>query len=93
VLHQVGVSFNSALNVSGDKLAHPQEQFLTVYTAFGTMNRYCKPTGDKVGTEIELSSISTLSPVGSNIGALYQKLYIRSKKALLRMGEFVARNM
>ena len=24
--------FKSALHVSGDKLAHPQEQFLTVYT-------------------------------------------------------------
>ena len=31
----------SALHVSGDKLAHPQEHFLTVYTAFGTMCRYC----------------------------------------------------
>ena len=31
--------FKSALHVSGDKLAHPQEQFLTVYTAFGTMHR------------------------------------------------------
>ena len=28
----------SALHVSGNKLAHPQEHFLTVYTAFGTMN-------------------------------------------------------
>jgi len=43
--------FKSALHVSGDKLAHPQEHFLT------------------------------LSPVGSNIGALYQKLYIQSKSA------------
>ena len=33
--------FKSALHVSGDKLAHPQEQFFTVYTAFGTMHRYC----------------------------------------------------
>ena len=30
--------FNSALHVSGDKFAHPQELFLTVYTAFGTMH-------------------------------------------------------
>jgi len=29
----------SALHVSGDKLAHPQEHFLTVYTAIGTMHR------------------------------------------------------
>ena len=28
--------FTSALHVSGDKFAHPQEHFLTVYTAFGT---------------------------------------------------------
>ena len=53
----------SALHVSGDKLAHPQEHFLTVYTAFGTMHRYC------------------CRPVGSNIGALYQRLYIQSKSA------------
>ena len=28
--------FKSALHDSGDKFAHPQEHFLTVYTAFGT---------------------------------------------------------
>ena len=28
--------FNSALHISGDKFTHPQELFLTVYTAFGT---------------------------------------------------------
>jgi len=33
--------FKSALHVSGDKLAHLLEHFLTVYTAFGTMHRYC----------------------------------------------------
>jgi len=33
--------FKSALFVSGDKLAHPQEHSLTVYTAFGTMHRHC----------------------------------------------------
>ena len=32
------------------------------------------------------------TPVGSSVGALYQKLYIQSK-VLLRMGEIVARNM
>ena len=57
--------FRLALYVSGDKLAHPQEHFLTVYTAFGTMHRYC----------------CDRSPVGNNIGALYQKLYIQSKSA------------
>jgi hypothetical protein len=38
------------------------------------------------------SSISTVAPVGSSVGALYQKLYIQSH-VILRMGEFVARNM
>ena len=33
--------FKSALHVSGDNFAHPQEHFLTVYTAFGTMHRHC----------------------------------------------------
>jgi len=61
--------FKSALHVSGDKLAHPQEHFLTVYTSFGTMHRYCcRPA-------------TRLSLVGSSIGALYQKLYIESKSA------------
>jgi len=31
--------FNSALRVSDDKFPHPQELFLTVYTAFGTTHR------------------------------------------------------
>jgi len=44
---------------------------------FGIMHRYCcQPV-----TGLRWSSISTLSPVGSNIGALYQKLYIQSKSA------------
>ena len=30
----------SALHVPGDKFAGLQEQFFTVYTAFGTMHRY-----------------------------------------------------
>ena len=33
--------FKSAQHVSGDNFAHPQEHFLTVYTAFGTMHRHC----------------------------------------------------
>ena len=41
--------FKSALHVSGDKLAHLQEHFLTVYTAFGTVRRYCwYVSGDKL---------------------------------------------
>jgi hypothetical protein len=38
------------------------------------------------------ATVSTVAPVGSRVGALYQKLYIQSKM-LLTMGEFVARNM
>ena len=30
--------FKSAQHVSGDKFAHPQEHFLTVYTDFGTIH-------------------------------------------------------
>ena len=30
--------FNSALHVSGEKFAHSQEHFLSLYTAFGTMH-------------------------------------------------------
>jgi len=30
---------------------------------------------------MELRSISTVAPVGSSVGALYQKLYIQSKSA------------
>ena len=37
------------------------------------------PTGATV--EMELRSISTVAPVGSSGGALYQKLYIQSKIA------------
>ena len=59
--------FKSALHVSGYELAHLQEHFLTVYTAFGTVQ--C--------TDIAVDR----SPVHSNIGALYQKLYIQSKSA------------
>ena len=33
--------FNSAPHVSGDIFAHPQEHFLTVYTAFGTKHWHC----------------------------------------------------
>jgi hypothetical protein len=33
--------FETALHVSGYKLAHLQEHFLTVYTAFGTIHGYC----------------------------------------------------
>jgi len=60
--------FKSALHVSGDKLAHPQEHVLTVYTAFGTMHRYC------------CRPVARLSPVGSNICALYQNWFKKNNK-------------
>ena len=37
-----------ALHVSGDKLAHLQDHFLTAYTAFGTM--YRPVVGSNIGT-------------------------------------------
>ena len=64
--------FKSALHVSGEKLAHPQKHFLNVCTAFGTMHRHCcRPEWN--------CSVSTVAPVGSSVGALYQKLYIVRK--------------
>jgi hypothetical protein len=48
--------FKSALPVSGDKFAHPQEHFC--YN----------------------------EPVGSSVGALYQKLYIQSKNCPKHVG-------
>ena len=72
--------FISALHVSGDKFVHPQEHFLTVYTAFGTMHRHC------------------CRPVprwqrSAAVSVHYNKSCIYSQDVLLRMGEFVARNM
>jgi len=59
--------FKSALHVSGAKLAHLQEHFLTVYTAFGTMHRYC--CGPVTGPQQYRCIVQ------------YQKLYIQSKSA------------
>ena len=38
-LFRLLIFFKSVQHVSDDKFAHPQEHFLTVYTAFGTMHR------------------------------------------------------
>ena len=70
--------FTSALHVSGDKFAHSQEHFLSVYTVFGTMQRQCSRTMLRLKFN---SSISTVAPVSSSVGALYQKLYTQSKSA------------
>ena len=68
--------FKSALHISGDKFAHPQEHFLTIHIAFGTMDRHCCRPVPRLRW-----NISTVEPVGSSVGALYQKLYIQSKSA------------
>jgi len=59
--------FKSTIHVSGDKFAHPQEHFLAVFTAFGTMHRH--------------------------MSVHCTKSCIYSQNVLLRMGEFVTRNM
>jgi len=72
--------FQSALHVSGDKLAHPQEHFLTVYTAFGTIHRYC------------CRPVTILVTGRHRYRCIVPKLYIQSK-VLQKMDEFVAGNM
>ena len=67
-LFRLLIFFNSALHVSGDKFAHPQEHFFTIYSFW-----YNVPTLLPTG--------STLAPVGNSVGALYRKLYIQSKSA------------
>ena len=44
---------------------------------------YNAPTLLAIGATVEMerSSISTVAPVGSSVGALYQKLYIQSQRA------------
>ena len=113
--------FNSDLHVSGDKFAHPQEHFFDCIYSVWCNAPTLLPTGATV--EMELSSISTVTPVCTSVGALNQELCTQSKsapedqfhlnrgtgrqqwrrivpkavytvkKVLLRMGEFVARNM
>jgi hypothetical protein len=72
--------FKSAHRVSGDKFAHPQEHFLTVYTAFGTTHRLCCRPVSRLSWNWN-SSISIAALVCSRGGAWYQKLYIQSKSA------------
>ena len=63
------ILFNSTSHVSGDKFAHSQEHCLTVYIAFGTVHR------------LRCRTVPPVAPVGSSVGAFYQKLYIQSKRA------------
>ena len=72
--------FKSALHVSGDKFAHPQEHFLTIYTAFGTMHH---DAADGCHCDTGRQPCRCIVP----------KTVYAVKKVLLRMGEFVARNM
>ena len=72
--------FKSAQHVSGDKFAHPQEHLLTVYTDFGKMHRLCcQPVPRWHRSSAEAVHCT--------------KSWLYSQKLLLRMGEFVARNM
>ena len=59
--------FNSALHVSGDKFAHLQEHFFYCIYSFWYNTPTLLPTGATV--EMERS-----------VSALYQKMYIQSKK-------------
>jgi hypothetical protein len=83
--------FKSALHVSDDKFAHPQERFSTVYTAFGIMHPHCcRPVPLWDGTPMEVPSQPWHRSAAVSVH--YNKSCIYSPKALLRMGEFVARN-
>ena len=76
------ILFKLALHVSGYRFAPPQEHFfLTVYTAFGTMHRqYFRPVLH-CGTGRKYCR------------CIVPKAVYTVKKLLLRMGEFVIRNM
>ena len=69
--------FESAVLVSGDKLARLQEHFW-LYIELWYNAPILLPTSEKVEMELT-SSISTLSLVGSNIGALYQSCIYSQK--------------
>ena len=74
--------FKSVQHVSGDKFAHPQEYFLTEYTAFGTMS---------CNSKLQLKVFWHVGRDGSHVkifliiiyhnSALYQKLYKQSNSA------------
>ena len=79
----------SALHVSGKNLAHSQEHFRTVYTAFGIMHRYCCRPVPRLRWNSIPSQPWHRSPA---VSVHCTKDCIYSQKVLLRMGEFVARN-
>ena len=86
--------FKSAQHISGDKFAHPQEHFLTLYTAFGTMHRLCCRPVPRLRWNWLTESVPTQPWHRSAAEAvLCTESCIYSQRVLLRIGEFVARNM
>ena len=72
------IFIKSALHVSGDKFAHPQEQFFDCIYSFWYNAPTLLPTG---GTGRQQCRCIVLKAVYT------------VNKVLLRMGEFIARNM
>ena len=86
---------NSALHVSGDKFAHPQEHFFDCTNIYSFW--YNAPTLLPTGATVEMERQFHLNrgTVRQQCRCIVPKaVYIRTvKKVLLRMGEFVSRNM
>ena len=82
--------FNSALHVSGNKFADTLEHFLTLYTALGTMHRHCCQPVARLRWN-GVPSQTWYRPAAVSVHCTNSCIY--SQKVLLRMGEFVARNM
>ena len=72
--------FNSALHVSGDKFAHPQEQFFWLYIQLLVQ---CTDTAANRFHGWD----------GTSVSVHCTKNCIYRQKVLLKIGEFVARNM
>ena len=66
--------------MSGDKLAHLQEHFVIAYTALVQCTDIAADLWQGWDGN-PWSSTSTLSPVGSNIGLLYQSCIYNHKSA------------
>jgi len=82
--------FNSALHVLDDKCARPQEHFLAVHTAFGTMHRHCcQPVPQLRWNGVPSQPWHRSAAVSVHC----TKSCIYSQKVHLRMGKFVAQNI
>ena len=78
--------FKSALHVTGDKFAHHQEHFLTVYTAFGKMHRHCCRPVPRLRWNV--SDVPSQPWHRSTaVSAHRTKSCIYSQKVISRMGE------